>query len=220
MYKLLLCLRYLRTRYIALASIISVMLGVATMIVVNSVMAGFTHEMHSRLHGILSDIVCESHGLDGFDRAADYSAKIREVIGDDLEAMTATVTVPAMLNYQFRGQWITRQVSLIGVDAESYVAVSECAQYLLHPDNRRQLDFSLREDGYDGRFPYDPGWGHRRARVQFERSYQQEVERYQQREAQLARMHTELAERRPNRRPNRMASRSGRHRRSPENRTG
>jgi lipoprotein-releasing system permease protein len=44
MYKLLLCVRYLRTRYIALASIISVMLGVATMIVVNSVMAGFTSQ--------------------------------------------------------------------------------------------------------------------------------------------------------------------------------
>ena len=40
MYKLLLCWRYLRTRYIALASIVSVTLGVATMIVVNSVMAG------------------------------------------------------------------------------------------------------------------------------------------------------------------------------------
>ena len=44
MYKYLLCWRYLRTRYIALASIISVMLGVATMIVVNSVMAGFSDE--------------------------------------------------------------------------------------------------------------------------------------------------------------------------------
>ena len=42
MYKLLLCWRYLRTRYIALASIVSVTLGVATLIVVNSVMAGFT----------------------------------------------------------------------------------------------------------------------------------------------------------------------------------
>ncbi|HEV3136736.1 MAG TPA: ABC transporter permease, partial [Pirellulales bacterium] len=61
MYKLLLCWRYLRTRYIALASIISVTLGVATMIVVNSVMAGFTHEMQSRIHGILSDVVFESH---------------------------------------------------------------------------------------------------------------------------------------------------------------
>ncbi|MFN0056251.1 MAG: ABC transporter permease, partial [Planctomycetales bacterium] len=48
MYKLLLCTRYLRTRFIALASVISVMLGVATMIVVNSVMAGFSTEMRFR----------------------------------------------------------------------------------------------------------------------------------------------------------------------------
>ena len=59
MYKLLLCWRYLRTRYIALASIISVTLGVATMIIVNSVMDGFSHEMQDRIHGILSDIVFE-----------------------------------------------------------------------------------------------------------------------------------------------------------------
>ena len=67
MYKLLLCWRYLRTRYIALASIISVMLGVATMIVVNAVMAGFSHEMEGRMHDILSDVVIDSReGLAGF----------------------------------------------------------------------------------------------------------------------------------------------------------
>ena len=37
-----LCWRYLLTRYLARACIISVMLGVATLIVVNSVMAGFS----------------------------------------------------------------------------------------------------------------------------------------------------------------------------------
>ena len=82
MYKLLLCWRYLRTRYIALASIISVMLGVATMIVVNSVMAGFTHEMQDRIHGILSDVVFESHSLDGFPDADWHMAEIRKVAGD------------------------------------------------------------------------------------------------------------------------------------------
>ena len=66
MYKYLLCWRYLRTRYIALASIVSVTLGVATMIVVNSVMAGFNREMQDRIHGILSDIVFESYSLSGF----------------------------------------------------------------------------------------------------------------------------------------------------------
>ena len=63
MYKYLLCWRYLRTRYIALASIVSVMLGVATMIVVNSVMAGFAEKMRDRLHGVLADVVVESYDL-------------------------------------------------------------------------------------------------------------------------------------------------------------
>jgi lipoprotein-releasing system permease protein len=41
-YKLLLCVRYLRTRYLAFVCIVSVMLGVATLIVVNAVMSGFS----------------------------------------------------------------------------------------------------------------------------------------------------------------------------------
>ncbi len=66
MYKLLLCWRYLRTRWIALASVVSVTLGVATMIVVNSVMEGFSQEMQGRTHGILSDVTVSSHGAEGF----------------------------------------------------------------------------------------------------------------------------------------------------------
>ena len=60
MYKLLLSSRYLRTRFIALASIVSVMLGVATMIVVNSVMTGFSVQMRERIHGILADVMIET----------------------------------------------------------------------------------------------------------------------------------------------------------------
>ena len=66
MYKLLLCQRYLRTRYIALASIISVTLGVATMIVVNSVMAGFSTKLKDRFHGLLADVIIESPSYNGF----------------------------------------------------------------------------------------------------------------------------------------------------------
>src|SRR5438034_8425263 len=81
MYKLLLSWRYLRTRYIALASIISVTLGVGTLIVVNSVMAGFTREMHVRLHGILSDVIIESHSLDGLVDPVWHIAEVRRVVG-------------------------------------------------------------------------------------------------------------------------------------------
>ncbi len=66
MYKLLLCWRYLLTRYLALVCIVSVMLGVATLIVVNSVMSGFSTKLRDRLHGLLSDLVIEAQWYDGF----------------------------------------------------------------------------------------------------------------------------------------------------------
>ena len=165
MYKLLLSWRYLRTRYIALASVISVTLGVATLIVVNSVMAGFTSEMHKRLHGILSDIVFESHSLGGFQDPDWHIGEIERLLGEDIEGITAVVHVPAMLNFQVRGQWITRQVNLIGIDDQTYGQTSDFGKYLLHPKNREQISFDLREDGYapekEG-FP-ESGWEHRRA---------------------------------------------------------
>ena len=149
MYKLLLCWRYLRTRYIALACIISVTLGVATMVVVNSVMAGFTHEMKLRIHGVLSDIVVETHGLDGFNDFAWHRDQIMNLVGEHVEALTPTAHVPAMLSFQYGGQYVTRQVNIIAIDPESYGKVSDFGQYLQHPGNREQMDFHLRAGGYD-----------------------------------------------------------------------
>jgi lipoprotein-releasing system permease protein len=151
MYKLLLCWRYLRTRYIALASIISVMLGVATMIVVNSVMSGFAREMQNRIHGILSDVVLEVRNLSGVPDADWHMQQIRRVAGDAIEGMTATVVVPAMLNYRYGNQWMTKQVQLIGIDETTQSQVSDFGKYLQHPENRKKMGFQLREGGYDTR---------------------------------------------------------------------
>ena len=188
MYKLLLCWRYLRTRWIALASVISVTLGVATMIVVNSVMAGFSHEMQTRIHGILSDLVFESHSLSGFQDPDWHMEEIRRAGGDQIIGMTPTVAVPAMLNFQVRGQWITRQVMLIGIDEKTHAGVSDFGRYLQHPTNREQLSFDLREGGYDtvdsqagGSEPTRPalegaGWPHRRMRVERERVWREKLD--------------------------------------------
>jgi lipoprotein-releasing system permease protein len=181
MYKWMLIWRYLRTRYIALASIISVMLGVATLIVVNSVMAGFSQEMHDRLHGILSDLVISSYDLNGLPDAEAHKQEIRKVLGDDVVGMTATVQVPAMLNFQFDGQWHTFQVNLIGIDESSYAGVSDFSRFLLHPDNQRELSFLLRETGYaPGRkdFP-DAGWKRRRITAEYQRALREEQQRGQ-----------------------------------------
>src|SRR5262245_20830024 len=112
MYKLLLCWRYLRTRYIALASIISFMLGVAPIIVVNAVMGGFSHALKDQLHGVLSDIVLESRSLDGVPDAKWHMAEIRKVAGEWITGMSPTVQVPAMLGYSLQDQYITQQVML------------------------------------------------------------------------------------------------------------
>jgi lipoprotein-releasing system permease protein len=149
MYKLLLCWRYLRTRYIALVSIVSVMLGVATMIVVNAVMEGFTHEMQDRIHGILSDIVFESRSLDGIPDADRHMEEIRKVAGQYIAGMSPTVHVPAMLGFTVGDEYVNRQISLIGVDEATYASVSDFGRYLQHPDNRKRLDFELKEGGYD-----------------------------------------------------------------------
>jgi lipoprotein-releasing system permease protein len=130
MYKILLCLRYLRTRYIALACIVSVTLGVATMIVVNSVMAGFSHEMRDRIHGILADIIVETNSLDGSADAERHLQIVRNVAGDHIDGMTATVEIYGMLSFQYAGQWITRPVTLIGTNPTEKATVSPLLDYL------------------------------------------------------------------------------------------
>src|SRR5688572_19777731 len=104
MYRWMLCFRYLRTRYIALASIVSVTLGVATLIIVNSVMAGFAAEMHERLHGLASDILIECHASGGLPDPDANLAEIRQVLGDRLEGTSVSVHVPGMLGIEFNGQ--------------------------------------------------------------------------------------------------------------------
>jgi len=198
MYKLLLCWRYLRTRYIALICIVSVMLGVATMIVVNSVMAGFTAEMQVMMNGMIGDLVFESRSLDGAAGARAHMAKIREVAGDQIAGMSPTLVVPSLMYIDFNGHPFTKQVMLVGIDETSHASVSQFGNYLQHPSNRDQLEFKLRAEGYDA---YDhqaldketakpredmksAGWGYRRSMASLKKQRQRYEElRRQQAEA-------------------------------------
>ncbi|MSR58391.1 MAG: ABC transporter permease [Planctomycetaceae bacterium] len=130
MYKFLLCARYLRTRYIALASIISVMLGVATMIVVNSVMAGFSTEMRERIHGILADMVLEAMSMDGNADPERQMRIIEEAAGEYIAAMSPTVEIYGMLSFNYAGQYITRPVTLIGIEPASKSKVGTLTDHL------------------------------------------------------------------------------------------
>ncbi|MEZ6092925.1 MAG: FtsX-like permease family protein [Pirellulaceae bacterium] len=161
MYKLLLSWRYLKTRFIALASIVSVTLGVATMIVVNSVMSGFSNEMKSRLHGILSDVEIRASGFNEITDVEHNVQIVKQVLADDLESVTCVVQVPGLLNFSFNEKQFSQPIMLIGIDDESFGDVCEFKPFLTNATNRSQVSFDLRENGYDESLGY-AGWDYRR----------------------------------------------------------
>jgi lipoprotein-releasing system permease protein len=146
-YKLLLCWRYLLTRYLALACIVSVMLGVATLIVVNSVMSGFSTKLRERLHGLLSDVVIEANNTyTGFGNYEQIMERIRQhpSLGNKVEAMTGTLEVFAMLQFRLpNGQMMMRPVRLIGVDPKSRSAVGGFKEHLLHQKKKAEPSFAV-----------------------------------------------------------------------------
>jgi lipoprotein-releasing system permease protein len=192
MYKLLLCWRYLRTRYIALICIVSVTLGVATMIVVNSVMAGFTAKMQSEMNSMLGDLTLTVHSMDGVPNAPAHMARIKQHTGDAVVGMSPTVAVYAQLYMQVGGTNSTRGVMLVGIDDATYASVSSIGKHLQHPSNRKQLSFGLYENGYD-KFDHesqDPnakerpelafsGWVYRRAKAEQQKRLQEQARQVQ-----------------------------------------
>ena len=119
MYKLLLCWRYLKTRYLAFACIISVMLGVGTLIVVNSVMNGFSTKLRTLLHSVLSDVVIEAHSMDGFHDPVGKIAKIRKdpYLDSQIDSMAITLEAFAMVQYRDHNNVIaTRAVRVMGIE--------------------------------------------------------------------------------------------------------
>ena len=145
MYKLILCWRYLKTRYLAIVCVVSVMLGVATLIVVNSVMGGFSAKLRDRLHGLLSDVMLEAYDFDGF---ADPEGKMKRIKDDPLlakevVAMSPTLEIFAMLQFQFRDTPVTKTVRLVGVDPASRSAVGGSSEYLTDPERREKPNFQM-----------------------------------------------------------------------------
>ncbi|HEY3787513.1 MAG TPA: FtsX-like permease family protein [Urbifossiella sp.] len=167
MYKSLLCFRYLQTRYLAFICIVSVMLGVATLIVVNSVMSGFSTKLKDRLHGILSDIVIDTERLFGFVKCDKDGypildpqtgqpvgfppEEIRAAIlaspaGDKIEAITPTIEVFSILQFEYRGEIMTKPVRVIGVDAEGRASIGGFSEYLVRQKDYAKPSFDLTDD--------------------------------------------------------------------------
>ncbi|MCC6418237.1 MAG: ABC transporter permease [Gemmataceae bacterium] len=146
MYKLLLCWRYLLTRYLALACIVSVLLGVATLIVVNSVMSGFSTKLRERLHSLLSDVLIEATTLEGFADPAGKMARIKSdpFLRDRIEAMSPTLEAFAMLQFHMpNGELMTRPIRLVGIDMESRALLGGVRENFVHQKSKAKPSFDV-----------------------------------------------------------------------------
>ncbi|MSR53711.1 MAG: FtsX-like permease family protein [Gemmataceae bacterium] len=147
MYKALLCWRYLRTRFLAFVCIVSVMLGVATLVVVNSVMAGFSTKLKDRFHGLMSDVIVESPSYNGFAMDSDQMmAKIRNSPANEhIAAMTPTIEVFGMIIYEVGAnrEQITIPVHIVGTDAQGRADIGGFGEYLRQPARSKNPSFDL-----------------------------------------------------------------------------
>ncbi len=156
MYKLLLCVRYLQTRYLAFICIVSVMLGVATLIVVNAVMSGFSTKLKDRLHGVLSDVIIDTDRTDGFYVPDDKGnpltpdqiiAKITAgPAGDKIASITPTIETFAILQFRYRGTVVAKPVRLIGIDPEGRASVGGFSEFLIRQKDSPHPSFDLTPD--------------------------------------------------------------------------
>jgi lipoprotein-releasing system permease protein len=147
MYKALLCWRYLRTRFLAFVCIVSVMLGVATLVVVNSVMAGFSTKLKDRFHGLLSDVIIESPSHAGFQMDTDEMlAKINNSpAAEHIEAMTPTIEVFGIVIYEVgpSRERVMIPVHVVGTDPKGRAAIGGFGEYLRQADRKKNPSFDL-----------------------------------------------------------------------------
>lgn len=132
MYKLFLCLRYLRRRRIAFFSVAAVCLCTAMLLIVVSVMNGFLQMVRDRSRGMLGDLIMENQSLNGFPF---YQEFIDEIKTDpELKARIHEAT-PVIISYgviRFPSDQITKPAQIVGIRLDETCRVNDFAKGLFY----------------------------------------------------------------------------------------
>ncbi len=128
MYKLFLCLRYLRSRIIAYFAVIAVALCVAMMLIVVSVMNGFLNKIELAAKGLFGDVVVDSTTLSGVGFYDEFIDEVtREV--EEVEACSPFILTFGILRVV--GDLDHRQmVQIAGIRLPEQAAVTDFAEGL------------------------------------------------------------------------------------------
>ena len=128
MYKLFLCLRYLRSRLIAYFAMLAVALCVAMMLIVVSVMDGFVDKIERAAKGLFSDIIVYSANLGGMGRYEEFIADLKREVPQVENASPFTLTYGIL---RLPGEDYRQTVQIAGIDLPGRARVSDFEDGLL-----------------------------------------------------------------------------------------
>ena len=145
MYKLVLCLRYLRSKLFAYFAVLGVALSVWMMLVSVSVMTGFLHKIETAAKGLFGDIVIESDSERGI---AWYDDCIKQMVADVPDVQAAEPFVLSVGMLRVAGDRNYRQlVQIAGIRLPGRVDVSDFEKglYVQHNNPRPTWDPPIAE---------------------------------------------------------------------------
>ncbi len=134
MYKLFVSFRYLRTTRVAVLPIACVTIGVIALLLVTSVMGGFSRDLRARIRGTSSHIAVFGPG-DPRTPFADW-----ETVAETIRRVPGVVAVSPHLEWPVLAGQRMRQAEMIGIDPSLEPKVGEWADYLF---DGKTPDFTL-----------------------------------------------------------------------------
>ena len=138
MYKLFLCLRYLRRRVIAYFAVLAVALCVAMVLIVASVMDGFLRKMEQAAKGLYGDVVVQAASLGGLARYDEFIAEAKRRV-PGVEAASPFIGTFGIL--QVPHTEYRRGVQVVGIRLPERVDVTDFEKGLWAQAGRARPDF-------------------------------------------------------------------------------
>ncbi len=137
-YQFLISRRYFRSRMVNIIAVIAVMLGVAALILVTSVMDGFSRDIHAHIRGIMSHVIVESDLMVGID---DYESLIDRIQTVPNVAAVAPLAESPFVLIRANDRTVFGQVR--GIDPVREAKTSDIAE---HVENLRRVAEEVRFD--------------------------------------------------------------------------
>ena len=151
MYRLVLCLRYLMSRWLTLVATGAVLLGVFMLLVVMAVMGGFVKEVRQACRGGLSDVVIESD-VSGFPYYDDFIDRVRShpnvAEATPVVQLFGIIRITAHRSTGYAGT-LTRPCQVLGVRPSEITGVSRFREFLTRQKDVDHPTFQVRESVAD-----------------------------------------------------------------------